>query len=70
MGLFSKVKENVHDTASSARESVEAIQDKHKLAQAYEHLGEHAFKLLDSGNLVAAELNFDVEEIRKLKQGS
>lgn len=70
MGLFSKVKENVQDVTTMARGSVESLQTKHDLAQAYEQLGRRSFDLLERGKLEAPELNLDVEAIQKLKESS
>jgi hypothetical protein len=46
---------------------VEELQTKRELGQAYAELGRRAFDLIDAGKLDAKELDFDAEEIRKLK---
>jgi hypothetical protein len=67
MGFLDKVKGNIRETATMAREGLEEIQTKRELAQAYGELGRRAFDLIDAGKLEAKELDFDVERIRKLK---
>lgn len=67
MGFIDKVKENIHDAATTAREGAEELRTKHELTQAYGELGRRAYDLVDAGKLQMAELDFDVEQIRKLK---
>ena len=67
MGFLDKVKENIHETATMAREGVEDLHTKHELGQAYGELGRKTFDLIDAGTLQAPELGSDVERIRKLK---
>lgn len=67
MGFLDKVKGNIRETATAAREGVEDLQTKHELGQAYGDLGRRTLDLIDAGKLQAPELDFDVERIRKLK---
>ena len=67
MGILDKVKGNLHDTATMARDGVEDMQMKRELGQAYEELGRRTVDLMDAGKLEAAALDFDVDRIRKLK---
>ena len=67
MGFLDKVKENIQETATMAREGVEDLHTKHELGQAYGELGRKTFDLIDAGTLQAPELGSDVERIRKLK---
>jgi hypothetical protein len=67
MGFLDKVKGNIRETATMAREGLEEIQTKRELTQAYGDLGRRAFELIDSGKLPTDELDFDVDRIRKLK---
>jgi hypothetical protein len=67
MGFIDKVKENIHEAATTAREGAEEMRTKHELGQAYGELGRRAFDLVDAGKLQMAELDFDVERIRKLR---
>jgi hypothetical protein len=67
MGLLDKVKENIQETATMAREGVEDLQTKRELGQAFDELGRKAFDLIDAGTLNAAELDAEVDQIRRLK---
>ena len=67
MSILGKVKGNIQETATMAREGVGDMHAKHGLAQAYEELGRRTVDLMDAGKLEAAELDFDVDRIRKLK---
>lgn len=67
MSLIDRIKGNIHETATMAREGMEDLQTKRELGEAYGELGRRAFALVESGKLTAAELDFDVERIRKLK---
>ena len=67
MGFLDKVKENLQETATLAREGVENLQTRHELGQAYGELGRKTFELIDAGKLNSAELDSDVERIRRLR---
>lgn len=67
MGFLDEVKGSIRKTASKAREGVDEIQTRRELGQAYAELGRRAFDLIDAGKLHASELDFDAEQIRKLR---
>ena len=70
MGILDKVKGNIHEAATMARDGVEDMQLTHELGRAYEELGRRTVDLMDAGKLGAAALDFDVDRIRKLKAGN
>ena len=67
MGFLDRVRENIQDTATLAREGMEDLQTKRELGQAYGELGRRAFELIESGGLQSDELAPEVDRIRKLK---
>ena len=70
MGFLDKVKENIQETATMAREGVEDLHTKHELGQAYGELGRKTFDLIDAGTLQAPELGSDVERYESSRQTS
>ena len=67
MSILDKVKGNLHETATMARDGVEDMKARRELGQAYEELGRRTVGLMNSGKLEAAALDFDVDRIRKLE---
>lgn len=67
MSILDKVKGNLQETATMARDGVEDMKVRHELAQAYEELGRRTVGLMNAGKLEAAALDFDVDRIRKLE---
>ncbi len=67
MSILGKVKGNLQETATMARDGVEDMKVRHELAQAYEELGRRTVGLMNAGKLKAAALDFDVDRIRKLE---
>jgi hypothetical protein len=68
MGFLDKIKENIQETATMAREGIGDLQTKRELGQAYGELGRKAFDLIESGPLQAPQLQAEVDAVRKLKQ--
>lgn len=67
MSLIQKVKGNLRDAATIARDGVEDMRTNHDLTRAYTELGRRTVDLMDAGKLDAAVLEFDVDRIRALK---
>lgn len=67
MGFLDKVKANVQEAATLAREGLEEVQTKRELGQAYGDLGRTAFDLIERGELSHPGLAADAERIRALK---
>lgn len=67
MSILAKVKGNIQETATLARDGVEDMKIRHELAQAYEELGRRMVGLMNAGKLEAAALDFDVDRIRQLE---
>lgn len=67
MGFLDKVKANVQEAATMAREGVEEVQTKRELGQVYGELGRRAFDLIERGEIAHAELDEGAAEIRRLK---
>ena len=67
MGFLDKIKENIQETATLAREGFEDLQTKRELGQAYGELGRKAFDLIESGRLQEPELEMSADKVRKLK---
>lgn len=67
MGFLDKLKENIQDTATMAREGLGELQTKRELGQAYTELGRKAFERIDAGSLQATGLDAEVAKVRELK---
>jgi hypothetical protein len=68
MGFLDKIKENIQETATMAREGIGDLQTKRELGQAYGELGRKAFDLLESGALQSPELQAQADAVRALKK--
>jgi hypothetical protein len=67
MSFIDRVKSNIQETATMAREGIDDMQKKHELGKLYEELGRRAYELIEYGKLQTDELDYDVERIRKLQ---
>jgi hypothetical protein len=67
MSFIDRVKNNIQETATMAREGIDDMQKKHELGKLYEELGRRAYELIEYGKLQTDELDYDVERIRKLQ---
>lgn len=67
MSILARVKGNLQETATLARDGVEDMKIRRELAEAYEELGRRTVGLMNAGKLEAAALDFDVDRIRKLE---
>jgi hypothetical protein len=67
MSFIDRVKNNIQETATMARESIDDLQKKRELGQLYEELGRRTFELIEGGKLQTDELHYDVERIRKVQ---
>jgi hypothetical protein len=74
MGFLDKIKENIQDTATlakegieKARDSVEDVQTKRLLNQAYTDLGRRTAELAEAGTLSAQQLTAELDKVRHLK---
>ncbi|HZQ64359.1 MAG TPA: hypothetical protein VFA66_03940 [Gaiellaceae bacterium] len=67
MGFLDKVKSNLQETATMAREGIDDLQTKRELGRHYEELGRRAYELIESGKLQTDELDYDIQRIRDLR---
>jgi hypothetical protein len=67
MSLLDKVKANVQEAATMAKEGLEELQTKRDLSAAYGDLGRAAFDLVERGELSHQELEAILVRVRKLK---
>lgn len=66
MGFLDKAKAVAEQAASKAKESVEDVQVKRELGQAYDDLGKQAFELIESGALTHPALEEAAAKVRAL----
>jgi len=67
MSFIDRVKNNIQETATMAREGIDDLQKKRELGQLYEELGRRTFELIEGGKLKTDELDYDIERIRKVR---
>jgi hypothetical protein len=67
MGLIDKMREGAEQATSRARESVQEVQLKHDLAQAYSDLGRATYKLVEQGEISAGALESPAAHVRELE---
>jgi hypothetical protein len=64
MGLLDKAIAAADQASTRVKEGVDDVQDKRLLSQAYEQLGQTAYRLVEKGELTHAGLTAPAEEIR------
>lgn len=67
MGLLDRVKANLQETATLAKEGIEDLQTKRELGQVYGELGRKAFDLMEAGELSHPALQELATRVRTLK---
>ena len=67
MSLLDKVKANVQEAATMAKEGIEELQLKRDLSSAYGDLGRATHELVDKGELSHTDLEPILARVRKLK---
>jgi hypothetical protein len=65
--FLDKVKANVQEAATAAKEGIEELQLKRDLGSAYGDLGRAVFDLVDKGELANPALDAPVERVRSLR---
>lgn len=68
MGLFDRIKENIQETATLAREGIGELQVKRELGHAYGELGRRLFDQIDAGTLQASGVEAELARVRELKR--
>ena len=68
MGFLDKVKQNVQEGATLAREGVEKVQLKREIAQEQADLGRTVFELVEKSELSHPAVQMHVDKIRELQE--
>jgi hypothetical protein len=69
MGLMDKIKASADDATAKARATVQDVQGKRGLGQAYSELGKVAYQLIEEGALNDERLAPTAQQIHDLLQG-
>lgn len=67
MGLIDRMREGAEQATSRARESVQDVQVKRDLAQAYGELGRAAFALIERGAIREETLDSPAARVREIE---
>lgn len=66
MGLMDKIKASADDAATKARATVQDVQSKRGLAQAYQDLGKATYELIESGDINDERLGAPAQHVHDL----
>lgn len=66
MGLMEKIKAGADDATAKARATVQDVQSKRGLGQAYQDLGKAAYDLIEQGEINDERLAAPAQQVREL----